>query len=154
MTNDRVALLRKSVDRRKNPVMETGFDPDARVLFDAMPDPVRPLLLCLRGMIFQVAGECVEVGEIVETVKWNEPAYVTRNPCSGTTIRLNASKGSDRLAGLFVHCQTDLIEKCRELYGSRFEYDKNRGLIFEPGKALPEDELRHFIAMALTYHVK
>jgi hypothetical protein len=81
------------------------------------------------------------------------PAYLTVEPKSGTTIRLHADVRANT-CGLFVHCQTSLIETCRELYLDIFTFEKNRGLLLRSGDRVPTKELRHFIAMALTYHLK
>ncbi len=89
----------------------------------------------------------------METLKWNVPAYLTENPKSGTTQRLEVQIEAGTY-GLFVPCQTSLIEQCRELYPEIFRFEKNRGLIFDVDELLPVPELRHFIAMALTYHLK
>ncbi|HHG90101.1 MAG TPA: DUF1801 domain-containing protein [Devosia sp.] len=121
--------------------------------YAAWPDEIRHGALELRRLIFAVCGATEGAGKLVETLKWNVPAYLTEKPKSGTTLRVEAQPGAGTY-GLFVPCQTSLIEQCRDLYADIFRYEKNRGLIFAPNETLPEPELRHFIAMALTYHLK
>ena len=45
-------------------------------------------LLLLRQLLLDTAKETEGVGEIEETLKWNEPSYVTNNPKTGSTIRI------------------------------------------------------------------
>ncbi len=122
-------------------------------VFASFPDEFQARLMELRALIFEVSTTTQGVGILVETLKWNVPAYLTENPKSGTTLRLEVQPDAGTY-GLFVPCQTSLIERCRELYTHVFRFEKNRGLIFGPNETLPGPELRHFIAMALTYHLK
>ncbi len=126
---------------------------DAKVAarFTEYDDAMREKLLALRSLIFEVAAANDEVGRIEETLKWNEPAYL--NP-AGTTIRLNAHKGGDSDYAFYVHCQTDLVDRYRQLYGDRLRFDGNRGVIFASGEPLPSEAVKHCLAMALTYRLK
>ncbi|MGP1351916.1 MAG: DUF1801 domain-containing protein [Parasphingopyxis sp.] len=119
--------------------------------FAEYPSPVRDRLLELRNLVFETAAATDGVGPLEETLKWNEPAYL--NP-AGTTIRLNAHKGSDSEIGLYVHCQTDLAERFRQLYDDQLRIDGNRAILFRVDEPLPRDAIRHCIAMALTYRVR
>src|SRR5262249_9725396 len=106
------------------------------------------------NLIFCTASETRGVGELVETLKWQQPAYVTVKPRSGSTIRIDAGKGDDGRCAIYFHCQTDLVARVRELYRGRFIFEGNRALHFQANDTLPETELRHCIALALTYHLK
>jgi hypothetical protein len=123
-----------------------------RAVFEAYPAPARTLLLALRDMIFDTAASLPEAGRISETLKWGEPAYLTSAPKSGTTIRLAWSPKQPESAGLFVNCQTTLLDDWRSLYGGQLDLVGNREIRFRPGEKLPIAPLRHCIAMALTYH--
>ena len=70
---------------------------------------MRKRLLDLRDLILATADETDGVGQIVECLKWGQPAYLTERPKSGSTIRIDAIRGEDGLYGLFVHCQTRLV---------------------------------------------
>ena len=61
---------------------------DARVaaVFDGYPPALRARLLMLRTLIFDCAAATDGVGNLVETLKWGQPAYLTERPRSGTTI--------------------------------------------------------------------
>ena len=122
--------------------------------FSHHPAAMREKLLELRSHIFAVAGETDGVGQLEETLKWNEAAYLTHKPKSGTTIRINAHKGSDTEIGLYVPCQTDLIDRYRTLYADCLKFEGNRAIVFDSRKPFPVEPVRHCIAMALTYHLK
>jgi len=124
--------------------------PDVAAAFEALPAQARPRLFALRDLILRVAEETDGVGEIIETLKWGEPSYLTVRPKSGSTVRLGVSK-DDRPA-LFCHCQTSLIADFRTRYPTSFDYEGNRGLVLKDGEDIPQAELEHCIAMALTYH--
>ena len=126
---------------------------DVEACYNECPKALRTRLLHLRTMIFEIAEATDGIGEIEETLKWNVPSYLTVNPKSGTTIRLGAAKKQNEY-GLYVHCQTTLIATFREVYPDNFSYEKNRAIIFSTEEPIAEEELRHCISMALTYHLK
>ncbi len=57
--------------------------------FRVYPSNIQEWLLTIRELIFNVAEESSEAGEIEETLKWDNPSYLTSKPKSGTTIRLS-----------------------------------------------------------------
>ena len=56
--------------------------------FSGYPDHIRPKMDRLRELIYEVADQTEGVGELEETLKWSEPAYLTKRPKSGTTVRI------------------------------------------------------------------
>ena len=54
---------------------------------------------------------------------------------------------------MYFHCLTTLVATFRELYPDELSFEGNRAIIFSEDEALPEDALRHCIALALTYHL-
>ena len=126
--------------------------PAVRAVFDAYPAGARTLLLVVRDLIFETAAGLPEAGRISETLKWGEPAYLTETPKSGTTLRLAWSPRRPDSAGLFVNCQTTLLDEWRELYGADLDLIGNREIRFPLGRVPPAGPLGHCIAMALTYH--
>ncbi|MEZ5465136.1 MAG: DUF1801 domain-containing protein [Lysobacteraceae bacterium] len=119
--------------------------------FDSYPLQAKEALLGLRELIFDVAGTTPDVGDIEETLKWDEPAYVTPNR-SGTTIRMDwKAKRPDEYA-LYFHCRTNLIETFRTMFPNDFVFAGNRALVFRLDTPIPEDAVRTCIAAALTYH--
>ena len=114
------------------------------------PENVQARIRWLRDLIYDFAAETEGVGPLEETLKWGQISYLTPHTKSGTTIRIDAVKdGSDSL-GMFVHCQTMLVDTYRALYGDLFTYEGTRCLHVDPEP--PLDALRHCVALALTYH--
>ncbi|MAN45395.1 MAG: DUF1801 domain-containing protein [Alphaproteobacteria bacterium] len=125
---------------------------DVQAVFETYPLEARKLLLALRQLVFETAARLPDVGRITETLKWGEPAYLTTASKSGTTIRLAWSSKRPDSVGLFVNCQTTLLKDWRWHYEDELTLVGNREIRFALDKPLPEDALRHCIAMALTYH--
>ena len=117
-----------------------------------MPESVDQALLQIRHWIELVANENAQIGELTECLKWGEPSYITLNGV-GTTLRLGTVGDSDSKFALLVHCQTRLIADFKECY-PQYEYDKNRALLLDSAQPLPEKMIKHFIYLALTYHLK
>jgi hypothetical protein len=125
-------------------------NPDVAKMFRTVPPAPRARLLALRGMIFDVAARA-EVGVLDETLKWGEPAYLTRAKC-GSTVRLGwKAKAPDAVAMYFI-CTTGPVDRFREMYPRDFRFGGNRALLFDLKGRIPRKALRHCIALALTYH--
>jgi len=129
-------------------------DPAVRAVFDAQAPALRTALLELRGHVLAAAAGSGRVGELVETLKWGEPAYLPRKARVGTTVRINALRGSADRYGAYFHCQTTLLESFRHLYPEAFSYEGGRAILFRVGEPYPVDALRHCLTLALTYHLK
>ncbi len=121
-------------------------------LFNHYPAAVKQKLLALRQLIFDTFAELQNVGELEETLKWGQPSYLTKNPRTGTTIRIDAVKNNPDQYALYVHCQTNLIETFKQMYADKFEFAGKRAIIFSVKDELSTKELSHCIALALTYH--
>ena len=107
----------------------------------------------VREMIFNLAQENSNVGNIDETLKWETPSYLTCSPKSGTTIRLAWLRSNPNKYAISVHCQTTLVAEFKELY-PELEYDGNRSIILEADAEIPERVVSHFINAALSYHYR
>lgn len=129
-------------------------DPKVKAVFEAFPGSLRAPLLKLRELILSTAAETEGVGRLTEKLKWGEPAYLPLKPGIGTTIRINALKGSRDRFAMFVNCRTTLVANFRELYADAFEFEGKRALILRAGKRVPDKAIRHCIALALTYHAR
>ncbi len=127
-------------------------DPDVEARFRSFPEPARRGLLTLRGLIFETAESTPEVGALEETLKWGQPAYLTPQTGSGSTIRLGLPKQGG--FAIYTHCQTTILSDFRSLFPDDFAYEGNRAVRFKDGEALPLDKLRLLIHRALTYHLK
>ena len=127
--------------RFKNPAV-------ARV-FDAYPPAVRSRLLTLRKLIFSTAASTEGVGERQETPKWGEPAYVTAQTKSGSTVRIDWKRSKPSQYAMYFHCQTNLIETFRARFLKQFSYEGNRGLVFKLDDEVPMQAPR-FLCRRIT----
>jgi hypothetical protein len=131
---------------------DRALDPAVRAAFDAYPPALRAALLDLRRLILETAAATPGVGAVTETLRWKQPSYLTAVTGSGTTIRIDALKGSPDGYALYVNCKTSLVESYKHLYPDSFRYEGQRALLFSTRAPPPEAALRHCIALALTYH--
>ena len=123
-----------------------------KAAFDAFPEPARDALLNVRTLIFQTAASNPAVGPLTETLKWGEPAYLTGETKSGSTIRIAWKPAKPDHGALFFNCKTTLVNTMREIYPDTFTYQGTRAVLFRLDQPLPNDTLAHCIKMALTYH--
>jgi Domain of unknown function (DU1801) len=130
-----------------------GGNATIEAVFDAYPSPVKARLLALRRLIFDTAKTTKGVGALEEALKWGQPSYLTTESKSGSTVRIDRLKDEAGGYAVYFHCQTDLVETFRELY-PQLRYGGNRSILLDAGNKLPEAELRHCIALALTYHAR
>jgi hypothetical protein len=121
--------------------------------FEAFPPTVRRRLLEVRKLIFATARAHDEVGPLTETLKWGEPAYLTQQTGSGSTIRLGRAKDSEAHAAVLFNCKTTLIDTFRERFPDQFEYRQNRALLLDVTGSLPRRPLSICLSLALTYHL-
>lgn len=131
---------------------QQSMPPAVAAVYQAYPPAARKRLLALRQMVFDTSARLPEAGPLTETLKWGEPAYLTEATRSGTTIRFAWSPKQPASVSLFVSCQTSLIENWRDRYKDDLTFIGNREIRFPLDQALPADQIRHCIAMALTYH--
>lgn len=125
---------------------------DVARAFAAYPPRIRRHLLALRRLIFKTAAATPHVGTLTETLKWGEPAYVTTETKSGSTIRLGWKKSAPAQYALYVHCQTNLIATFRVRFPGELEFEGNRAIVFDADETPPTAPLAFCIAAALTYH--
>ena len=124
--------------------------PDVALRFAAYPQSVRDSLMTLRGLIFETAQMTAGVGVLTETLKWNEPAYLTTG--CGTTIRLGWNKRLPNQCALLVNCQTSLVASYRSLFPGLLTFQGNRAISLPLTGDWPIAALGHCIQRALTYH--
>jgi len=118
--------------------------------FRAYPAAAQKRLLEVRALIFATAATLDHVGPLSETLKWGEPAYLTEATGSGSTIRLGVSDAGE--PAVLFNCRTTLVDSFRERFPGVFRYQKNRAILLDAARPLPEAELAICLAMALTYH--
>jgi hypothetical protein len=127
---------------------------DAAVIakFAKYPTEVRAKLMHLRQLILETAEELDQVGPITEALKWGEPAFLTLQTGSGSTIRIDWKAKTPNQYAMYFNCKTTLVDTFRTLFPNDFQFDGNRALIFRLSESIPEDALKHCIGAALTYH--
>ena len=117
---------------------------DVTTVLASYPEAVRPRLSALRHLILDTAEE---------TLKWGQPAYLTSETGTGSTIRIAPTEpNSGHDYAMYFICHTDLVQTFEHMFGDVFTYERNRALLFKVGDDIPEAELRECVAMALTYH--
>ena len=122
--------------------------------WEGLPAALSEKLLRLRGLILDIASADPDIGPLEETLKWGQAAFLTSDSGSGTTVRIHPHKQSAETYALYVHCQTDLIERYQQLYRETLTFDGKRAVVFDVNDELPVDAVRHCITMALTYHLR
>jgi hypothetical protein len=121
--------------------------------FTSYPKHIKPKMESLRNLIYEVAKITDGVGELEETLKWGEPAYMTSETKSGTTIRIDwKPKKPDHIA-MYISCNTNLINTFKALFEDELKFEGNRAIVFPVEKALPRKQLMICIQMALRYHL-
>lgn len=114
------------------------------------PAHVRARLTEIRALIFATAERAELVGEITETTKWGEPAYLSK---FGSTVRLGAPRGRPDHWAIYFNCNTSLVESFRHRWGRRLTYEGNRALIFNCTDDAPGEILQQCIETALAYQL-
>lgn len=127
-------------------------DPETAAAFDAVADPLaRDGMLRLRALIHETAADLPQIGQLHETLRWGQPAYLTPDTKAATTLRLGVPKAA-RFA-LFVHCRTSLISDFSAAFPGWDRVEGSRAVLFDDPAQI--DPLRHgwLIRQALTYHL-
>jgi hypothetical protein len=137
-----------------NSIVKPFTQPAVKKAFDAFPPKIRHKLLALREIVFATAAATEGVGKLDETLKWGEPAYITAETKSGSTVRIGWKKAKPTQYAIYFHCQTNLIESFRALFAAELKFEGNRAIVFNETDTLPRDALVCCIAAALTYHLK
>ena len=109
-------------------------------------------MLALRELVLQTAAQTPGVGEIEETLKWREPAYVTLNK-TGSTVRIDWKPKAPAQYAVYFNCQTHLVESFRQMFPNDFRFEGNRALVLDLKQRLPVDSLSLCMAASFTYHL-
>ncbi len=145
-------VFRKSPESQRMNDTEYPFETLAvKSAFAAFPEYERNALMSIRELIFTTAKKTKGVGRLFETLKWNQPAYLTPDTMAGSTIRLGVPKTGG--FAIYAYCQTTIISDFKSIFPDQFDYDGNRAIHFRSKKALPMVPLEMLIRSALTYHL-
>ena len=129
--------------------LKIKINPKVKTVFARYPDPVRKKMLFLRELIIETAKETDQVNSLEETLKWSEPAYLTP---IGSTLRIDWKEKTPDQYAMYFQCTSRLVETFRLVFGSKFQFEGNRAIIFKMNKKIPVEELKACIQAALTYH--
>ena len=132
--------------------MKPVMNADVVAVFESYPPKPRRKLLVLRKLILETAAATAGVGVLEETLKWGEPAYLTSQSRSGSTIRIGWKPSNPSRYAIYFNCQTNLVERFRELFPDCFQFEGDRSIVFEVNDSVPVEPLSFCIAAALTYH--
>ncbi|MEP6764054.1 MAG: DUF1801 domain-containing protein [Gemmatimonadaceae bacterium] len=120
--------------------------------FDSYPPNARKKLLALRELIFNTARNTEGVGALEETLKWGEPAYLTSESKSGSTVRIAWKRQKPTQYAMYFNCQTTLVDTFKSWFPNELAYEGNRAIVFEENDKVPMSSVAHCIEAALTYH--
>jgi hypothetical protein len=126
-------------------------NPEVAAVFERYPPVMRKRLMLLRQLILDTAEKTEDVGPLEETLKWGEPSYIASG---GSTIRMDWKPDKPDCYFLYFHCQTRLVDTFKELYGDKFRFEGNRAIVFLKDEEIPNEELKHCVYLALTYHMR
>jgi hypothetical protein len=110
-------------------------------------------MLALRELVIKTAATTAGVGEIDETLKWGEPAYLTKNK-AGSTVQMDWKAKSPTSYALYFNCNTNLVDGFRTMFPRDFGFEGRRALVFQLDQTLHHDAVVFCIAASFTYHLK
>lgn len=120
---------------------------EVQIKFDSYPEHIKPLILCLRELIFSIAVD-LDASKVEESLKWGEPSYQVKG---GSPVRMDWKEKYPNQYFLFFHCQTKLVDTFRELYSNTLGFEGNRAIVLQADKELPKPAVKHCLEMAMNY---
>ncbi len=106
--------------------------------------------MAIRELLYEVSLSDERIGELEETLKWNEPSYFPRKTNSGTAVRVDWKSKNPSQFCIYFNCKTTLVETFRQLF-PQLSFDGNRAIIFQLDQDIPKGLLSECFFMALTY---
>lgn len=129
--------------------MELTTDTAVEEVFDNYPKEVKQQMLYLRELVLKTASEIEGLKQLNETLKWGEPSYVTK---SGSTLRMDWKVKAPEQYAMYFKCTSKLVPTFKTVFKDKFNFEKNRAILFKLNEEIPNAELIQCITMALTYH--
>lgn len=127
-----------------------ALPPDVDRIISGYAPTTREGVLALRALILKEAAAMPQIGLLTETLKWGQPAYLTRTR-KGSTLRLGPHR--DACFALFAHCQTSIIESYARSFPGWDRIDGNRAVLFDTPDQIEPERLGHLIRHGLGYHL-
>ena len=131
--------------------MRRFTEPEVAAAFAAYPPRIRRRMLALRQLIFETAAETDGVGPVEESLRWGEPAYLTSESKSGSTVRIYWKPRRPGQVAVYFHCKTNLVGTFRRMF-PKLRFEGDRAIVLREGESLPSAELRRCVELALTHH--
>ena len=125
---------------------------DVRKVFDAWPSEARAQSLTLRALIYATAERTPCVGMLEEALRWGEPAYLTSQTRSGSTVRLGWKPARPQHVAIYFHCRTGFVVTFRTLFPREFAFEGNRAILLGIGEQVDRSAIVMCIAAALRYN--
>jgi hypothetical protein len=116
--------------------------------FESYPDLARRKLLEIRRAIYEVA-ESEGIGEVLETLKWHEPSYLTSK---GSAVRIDWKSKQPDSVSVYFNCNTKLVDSFKERYNDTLHIVGNREIVIAIQDDIPMNYLKSCISMSLRYH--
>jgi hypothetical protein len=110
--------------------------PAVHQVFLSYPPGIRAKLVQLRERILTTASSIDAVGPVTETLKWGEPAYLTEQSKSGSTIRIGWKAAAPTQYAVYFNCQTSLVDTFRTLF-PELNFVGSRALVLDEADELP-----------------
>lgn len=129
--------------------MELLTDLKVKAVFSNYPKSVQKQMHHLRDLVLSTACEIDSLEKLEETIKWGEPAYLTKY---GSTVRMDWKAKNPEQYAIYFKCTSLLVPTFKTIYKNKFRFEGNRAIVFALNDKIPEFELKQCIALALTYH--
>lgn len=124
-------------------------DPKFEEKIENYPDTVKQKMENLRKLVRIVAQECENIDKLVETLKWNEPSFITKH---GSTLRMDWKEKTPNQYAMYFQCSSRLVDTFKMIFENKFQYEGNRAIIFQLDQDIPIAELNECIKATLNYH--
>ena len=145
-------MAMRIVMERPQTNMTPFTNPAVAKTFEGYPPAMRRKLMALRDLMLQTAAATEGVGALEETLKWGEPAYLTSETGSGSTVRIGWKASRPDEYAMYFNCNTTLVETFKTLFPREFRYEGQRAIVFKASESVPKEALAFCISAALTYH--
>lgn len=107
-------------------------------IFESYPARAQDRLTYLRRLVHETAKDCPEITYLHETLKWNEPSFVTN---CGSTLRMDWKAKAPHQYALYFQCTSKLVSTFNLVFGNIFNFEGNRAIIFDLEQSIPQKEL-------------
>lgn len=115
---------------------------------DKYPSNVLSRFEEFRNLVLGIAENMGDLKWMEESLKWNEPSFRSN---IGSPVRFGWNDKSPNQFGLYFICTTTLVETFHQLYPDFFQFDGNRGLLFQVDEVFPAEPLSLCLQLALRY---